>query len=69
LWWLWNACLFTATTINAVMIPYGIGFEQDYALHSLIIASFVVYLIDIPIRIRTGITKTSRITADTHLIF
>jgi len=69
MWWLWNFTLIAAITINSFMIPYGIGFEFDFAFHPLIIFGVVVYIIDIPVRIRTGITKNHKITTDTKIIF
>lgn len=44
-----------AITVNALLVTFGIGFDRDFATHPLLITAFLVYVIDIPIRIRTGI--------------
>lgn len=56
IWWIWNLILITAITINILLIPYGIGFETNFSTHPLIIFSLIVYLIDIPVRIRSGMS-------------
>jgi len=60
--------LFAAVMINSFMIPFGIGFETTFATHPLIIFSVVVYLIDIPFRMRTGITNTQLISTESKVI-
>jgi len=69
LWFLWNIMLIFSISVNAIMIPYGIGFEFDFSLHPLLIFGLVVYILDIPIRIRTGILNNHKISTDSNAIF
>ena len=47
------------------MVPYQLGYEQDYTQHPLILFSLVVYIVDIPIRLRTGVSGQNKISIDT----
>jgi hypothetical protein len=48
--------LIIAIVINSLIIPYGLGFEQNFATNPFIIFAFVIYVIDIPVRLRTGVS-------------
>jgi hypothetical protein len=48
--------LVVAIVMNSLIIPYGIGFEQNFSTSPFIIFAFLVYVIDIPVRMRTGVT-------------
>lgn len=68
IWWLWNLALIVAIMINSILVPYGIGFEHNYAMDPFIIISFIIYLIDIPVRVRTGVTESEKITIENRPI-
>jgi hypothetical protein len=55
IWFLWNLTLIIAIIINSLIIPYGLGFEQNFSTNTFVIFAFVIYLIDIPVRLRTGV--------------
>jgi hypothetical protein len=57
MWWIWNLTLCAAITANCIMIPYGLGYLSNFWNHPLIIFGWVVYSVDIPVRLRTGITS------------
>lgn len=62
IWWLWNIALIVAITLNSILIPYGISFEASFVYHPIIISCIIVYTIDIPMRIRTGVTSDHKIS-------
>lgn len=66
MWWIWNLTLCAAITTNCIMIPYGLGYLSNFWNHPLIIFGWVVYSVDIPVRLRTGITSEHRITIDSN---
>lgn len=39
IWWFWNLILMSAILINCLMIPYGLGFNQNYGYNPFIIFS------------------------------
>ena len=69
MWWIWNTILVFAIATNIILIPYGIGFEGDYATHPLIIFGVIVYMCDIFVRMRTAITNDNKICTDVNAIF
>ena len=48
--------LVTAIIINSLIVPYQLGYEQDYTEHPLILFGLIVYIFDIPVRLRTGVS-------------
>jgi Ion transport protein len=57
--------LVTAIIINSLMVPYQLGYEQDYTEHPLILFCLIVYIFDIPVRLRTGVSH-NKISIDTR---
>ena len=55
MWWIWNAILTVAIIINFLLIPYGIAFNEYFWNHPLIIFAWIIYMFDIPVRLRTAI--------------
>lgn len=64
IWWLWNVILMTTIIINTFLVPFGIGFEQNFSTHPLMIFCLIVYVIDIPVRIRTGVSENQKISVN-----
>lgn len=64
IWWIWNLLLITAIVINLLMIPYGIGFEANFSTNPFIIFSLIIYIIDIPVRLRSGMASNAKISID-----
>lgn len=46
------------------IVPYGIGFQEDFGFDATLIVCQIVYAIDIPLRMRLGITEPNRIVTD-----
>ena len=43
---------------------FGVGWDRNYAFDPLLILAEIIYIIDIPMRMFTGIAQPNRITAD-----
>lgn len=68
-WYLWNAIMIIAFTYVLFVVPYGIGFKEDHGFDPLLIVCQVLFAIDIPLRMRTGITEPKHITTNLQQIF
>jgi hypothetical protein len=38
------------------LVPYGIGFKEDFGFDAPLIICQIIFAVDIPLRMRTGIT-------------
>jgi len=47
------------------MVPYQLGFDQDYTENPLILFCLIVYIFDIPVKLRTGVSN-NKISIDTR---
>lgn len=64
LFYLWNTVILIAFTYIFILVPYGIAFDLDYGDDPGLIVCQIIYIIDMPLRMRTGITQPKRITVD-----
>jgi hypothetical protein len=67
--YVWNAIMIIAFTYVLFVVPYGIGFKEDHGFDPLLIVCQVLFAVDIPLRMRTGITEPKHITTNLQQIF
>lgn len=65
----WNLVMFLAFNYVFFMVWYGIGFKQDIGFNPLLIVCQVIFALDIPIRMRTGIVEPKHISTDLKKVF
>jgi uncharacterized membrane protein len=57
----WNAILGLGFLAQTILVTYGVGFEQNVLFNPVYIVCAVIYVIDMPMRARTGVTVASKI--------
>lgn len=67
--YMWNAIMILAFTYVLFVVPYGIGFKEDHGFDPLLIVCQVLFAVDIPLRMRTGITEPKHISTNLQQIF
>jgi len=53
--YIWNAILLVAFTYVSFKVLFGVGWDRSYAFDPLLILAEIIYIIDIPVRMYTGI--------------
>ena len=57
----WNSIFIMAFLAETILVTYGVGFEQDVLFNPVYIVSSLIYLLDMPVRAKTGATVASKI--------
>lgn len=64
----WFAIISLAILTQTVLVTYGVGFDQNVQFEPAYFVCTVIYMIDIPVRIRTGVTDATKICLEPRQI-
>lgn len=66
--YIWNAIMLVTFSYVSFKVLFGVGWDQSYAFDPLLILAEIIYIIDIPVRMFTGIVQPNRTTADLNQV-